>query len=102
MKSLPLNYYRPMSLLSNLAKVLEKVTNLEIYGKAQNYRSKSIWINEKGLNLNDILALLEEGSSDDDSNQTSHVDIVKMPPCNANGEVTDEDPDDEDHVRPSN
>ncbi|KAL3284148.1 hypothetical protein HHI36_018316 [Cryptolaemus montrouzieri] len=40
---------------------------------------------KRGLNLIDISDLLEEGNSDDDSNQT-HVDVIMMPPSNANGE----------------
>ncbi|KAL3285812.1 hypothetical protein HHI36_000334 [Cryptolaemus montrouzieri] len=55
-----------------------------------------------GLNLNDILVLLDEGNSDDDSNQNSHVDVILMPPSTENGEVTDKDSGDEDQVRPSN
>ncbi|KAL3273916.1 hypothetical protein HHI36_015343 [Cryptolaemus montrouzieri] len=55
-----------------------------------------------GLNLNDLLALLDEGSNDDFSNQTSHVDVVMMPPSNGNGEVTDEDFGDGDQLRLSN
>ncbi|KAL3286167.1 hypothetical protein HHI36_000679 [Cryptolaemus montrouzieri] len=43
-----------------------------------------------------------EGNSDDDSNQTSHVDGIMMPQSNINGKVTDEDSGDEDQVRPSN
>ncbi|KAL3279628.1 hypothetical protein HHI36_017133 [Cryptolaemus montrouzieri] len=57
---------------------------------------------ERDLNLNDILADFEEGNSDDDSSQTSHVDVNMMPPSNANCEVTDMDSGDEDQVRPSN
>ncbi|KAL3286588.1 hypothetical protein HHI36_001089 [Cryptolaemus montrouzieri] len=67
----------------------------------ENYKDYDISF-ERGLNLNDILALLKEGNSDDDSNQTSHVDVVLMSPSNTNGEVTDEDSGDEDQVRPSN
>ncbi|KAL3269258.1 hypothetical protein HHI36_008338, partial [Cryptolaemus montrouzieri] len=44
-----------------------------------------------GLNLNDILALLEEGNSDDDSNQTSHIDVMMRPPSKANCEEMHED-----------
>ncbi|KAL3267110.1 hypothetical protein HHI36_011250 [Cryptolaemus montrouzieri] len=66
-----------------------------------NYKDYGISF-ERGLNLNDILALLEEGNNDNDSNQTSHIDVIMMPPSNANGEVTDEDSGDEDQVRPSN
>ncbi|KAL3282165.1 hypothetical protein HHI36_005360 [Cryptolaemus montrouzieri] len=56
----------------------------------------------RGLNLNAILALLEQGNNYDVSNQTSHVDVIMMPPSNANCEVTDEDSGDEDQVRSSN
>ncbi|KAL3278388.1 hypothetical protein HHI36_013716 [Cryptolaemus montrouzieri] len=56
---------------------------------------------ERGFNLNDILALLEEENSDDDSNQTSQVEVIIILPSNANGEVTDEDSGDEDQVRPN-
>ncbi|KAL3268026.1 hypothetical protein HHI36_007159 [Cryptolaemus montrouzieri] len=65
----------------------------------KNYKDYGISF-ERGLNLNDILALLEEGDSDDDSNQTSHVYVIMMFPSNANGEVTDEDSGDEDQVCP--
>ncbi|KAL3268235.1 hypothetical protein HHI36_007359, partial [Cryptolaemus montrouzieri] len=55
-----------------------------------------------GLNLNVMLALHAGGNSDDDSNQTSHADVIMMPPSNGNGEVTNEDSGDEDQVRSSN
>ncbi|KAL3276381.1 hypothetical protein HHI36_011765 [Cryptolaemus montrouzieri] len=45
---------------------------------------------------------LIEGNTDDDSKQTSHVDVIMMLTSNANGEVTDEDSGDEDQIRPSN
>ncbi|KAL3279166.1 hypothetical protein HHI36_016680 [Cryptolaemus montrouzieri] len=53
---------------------------------------------ERGLKLIEILGLLEEGNSDDDSNQTFDVDVIMMLPSNANGDVTDEDSGDEDQV----
>ncbi|KAL3265593.1 hypothetical protein HHI36_009798 [Cryptolaemus montrouzieri] len=67
----------------------------------ENYRDYGISF-ERGFNLNDILALLGEENSDDDSNQTSHVDVIMMRPSNANVEVTDGDFGDEDQNRPFN
>ncbi|KAL3265499.1 hypothetical protein HHI36_009703 [Cryptolaemus montrouzieri] len=57
---------------------------------------------EHGLNQNDIFALLDEGDSDDDSNQIFHVHVIKMPLSNVNDEVMDENSGDEDQVHPPN
>ncbi|KAL3283995.1 hypothetical protein HHI36_018165 [Cryptolaemus montrouzieri] len=48
------------------------------------------------------MSKISEGNSNDDSKQTSHVDVFMMPPSNVNGEVTDKDSGDKDQVRPSN